>query len=191
MLVCNSIYMTVHSYTGFYEKKLPNNIWYKGLDKIIANKYFEAYGKYTGAETGYGFYAPNVASSCVLVIEDGYGRKMQPMFTNYETTVRYLNMCSWLFHNSTTNIPEEVAGAKPVAFYKGLNSHQIDSLYVEVLMKSISNKYITQGDTLSVKLKVLDYPSLVALNKEPIESENIYNIGNYLTCYDRKYFIPN
>ena len=191
LLVCNSIFMTIHSYTSFYEKKLPDNIWYKGVGRLIANPYLEANGKYTGAETGYGFYAPNVASSCIMVLEDGNGRKMQPSFGNYETTLRYLNMCSWLFHNATSKNKEAFGDRKPIALYDGLNRKQVDSMYVEVLLKSISNKYMVRGDTLSLKLKILDYPSLVTLNKEPNEAENIYNIGNYLTCYDRKYFIPN
>jgi hypothetical protein len=190
LIVLASVYMAIDSYSVLYKKE-NNGIVFKGLSKILNNRYFDIYGKYTGAETGYGYYAPNVMSSGVLAFEHRGKQYGVPMH-NYENTIRYMNLCSMFLQKEIQRMDRET---KEELFSKGQDivltnaikkEGNIDSLYYDILLKNMSAKFMSRfgdNDTMSVKLQVYDYPTLA-----DFKASEMNNKAKLLTAYEKKYF---
>ncbi|WP_126652509.1 hypothetical protein [Chryseobacterium aureum] len=88
---------TFDGYYGFYyeNKDYKKPLAYTISEHIAQSKPVNIFTSYTGFDTGYGFYAPNVASDFVMSFElkDQNGnileQKNLPYFKNKESRVRY------------------------------------------------------------------------------------------------------
>ncbi|RNA61041.1 hypothetical protein D1631_03360 [Chryseobacterium nematophagum] len=88
---------TFDGYYGFYyeNKSYEKPILYQATESIVQSEAVSIFASYTGFDTGYGFYAPNVASDFVLTFElkDKNGNiieeKAMPSFQKKESVVRY------------------------------------------------------------------------------------------------------
>ncbi len=79
-------------YNEFHHKKYtPAPI--KAISSFFNLTPCKYYGRYTGAETGYGFFGINVRSNGLLLGECG-GQKLSPEFLSYETSLRFFSMAS-------------------------------------------------------------------------------------------------
>jgi hypothetical protein len=76
-----------HSYTGFYDLKPNESLkWFQ--QKVVNGPVLTAYGRISGTECGFGFFAPNVRSSGALTL-GGCGQKLMPEFKTHEGRLRY------------------------------------------------------------------------------------------------------
>ena len=80
----------------FYSKNEAGNAMNTLAGNSLLYNAFNAYSKYTGAETGFGFYAPNVASDIILLqtTYDEAGKVLSiatPKFRSKEATIRYVS----------------------------------------------------------------------------------------------------
>lgn len=91
---------TFDGYYGFYyEDGKYNKPWaYEATESIIKYLPVTVFITYTGFDTGYGFFAPNVASDFVLMfdIRDSLGQTIyqsaMPRFNQKESSVRYTSI---------------------------------------------------------------------------------------------------
>lgn len=91
---------TFDGYYGFYyEKTEYKKPWaYRAVENFVYAKPVNVFIAYTGFDTGYGFFAPNVASDFVLTFEirDSSGAVMaqqaMPQFRQKESVVRFTSV---------------------------------------------------------------------------------------------------
>jgi len=88
------------NYCEYYDKTAN-----KKLDKYytaaINNKICTYYAKYTGANTGFGYFAPNVRSAVSLTCSYNGSEDIQPTFRTREGSLRYENLIGALIDNIT------------------------------------------------------------------------------------------
>ena len=72
--------MTRETYVDFFDKK--SNYFDFICGKIIRHPFFQIYGRYTGIETGYGFFGFNVRSTG-FVINEYCGKTSNPEFNSF------------------------------------------------------------------------------------------------------------
>jgi hypothetical protein len=95
----------------FYDKQEPG-----GALRLLAKhprclQLFDCYSKYTGAETGYGLYAPNVSSDIVILLTsmDGQGRILSvesPQLHTCEARIR-LSSAAGIFMEKTGKVDKD------------------------------------------------------------------------------------
>lgn len=93
IILVNSI-SAYKAYHEFYHSPETSVIVQK-LTPLVEARAIRYYGRYTGAETGYGFFGINVRSNGMLIGECG-GTPMTADFKSYETTLRFFSMANAL-----------------------------------------------------------------------------------------------
>jgi hypothetical protein len=153
---------TFDGYFGFYyqDKKYDKPYAFTLSEEIIKWEPVSAFLTYTGLDTGYGFFAPNVASDFILMFElkDKHGKvtqnRIMPNFKNKESIVRYTSV----FNMFLDKIAAEGVEKKE-------NKYQ---QYLDVILKQIAinvKKQNPNTDKISAKLYLYDYPSLENFKK--------------------------
>jgi hypothetical protein len=153
---------TFDGYFGFYyqDKKYDKPYAFTLSEEIIKWEPVSAFLSYTGLDTGYGFFAPNVASDFILMFElkDKQGKvtqnRIMPNFKNKESIVRYTSV----FNMFLDKIAAEDGEKKE-------NKYQ---QYLDVILKQIAinvKKQNPNTDKISAKLYLYDYPSLENFKK--------------------------
>ncbi len=91
---------TFDGYFGFYYEagQYKKPFAYKATEAIVETTPVNMFLAYTGFDTGYGFFAPNVASDFVLIfnVQDSLGQTIHqcamPRFNQKESMVRYTSL---------------------------------------------------------------------------------------------------
>lgn len=99
LLVVN-LKCTYEGYFGFYyeNKEYQKHKVHEFVEQTIQLPGVKHYLAYTGMETGYGFFAPNVASNFLVVLTkrnekcEVIGQKSLPVFKNKESLIRYITL---------------------------------------------------------------------------------------------------
>jgi hypothetical protein len=69
-IIVVNIRSTLENYYGFYfsdkKDKIKSNVVYNALSFVEDSRLYNLFNTYTGLETGYGFFAPNVASEFIV-----------------------------------------------------------------------------------------------------------------------------
>jgi hypothetical protein len=153
---------TFDGYYGFYypDKKYDKPFAFTLSEDIIKLKPVNFFLSYTGFDTGYGFFAPNVASDFVLLFElkDKNGNvienRIMPQFKNKESRVRYTSV----FNMFLDKISE-----------KGIENKQNKyQQYLDIVIKQIAihvKEQNANADHVTAKLYLYDFPSLESLKK--------------------------
>lgn len=85
-LLVNNTVMSRETYLQFFEKEGTGmDAWWM---RFIRNPWFQRYGRFTGLETGYGFFGFNVRSTG-FVIAENCGHTYMPRFRSLEGENRY------------------------------------------------------------------------------------------------------
>ena len=84
LVICVNIKSTIDSYNSFYhddpgEAVGQDNFIYRSIEKLSDFKPIDFFLSYTGLETGYGFFAPNVASEFLteFILRDNNGEVIE------------------------------------------------------------------------------------------------------------------
>lgn len=153
---------TFDGYYGFYyaDKKYDKPFVFTLTEDIIKLKPVSFFLSYTGFDTGYGFFAPNVASDFILLFElkDQNGNvienRIMPNFKNKESIVRYTSV----FNMFLDKISE-----------KGIeNNKDKYQQYLDIIIKQIAihvKKQNANASHITAKLYLYDFPSLESLKK--------------------------
>jgi hypothetical protein len=103
IIIATSIVTTSDSYYGFYygnDKSYQEKTLYKIANSIITFPPIRIFSKYSGFDTGYGFFAPNVASDFVILFKvyDEQGKQVKILenlpFKTKEGFIRFSNVHS-------------------------------------------------------------------------------------------------
>ena len=152
---------TFDGYFGFYyEHGEYNKPWaYTATETVIQTTPINVFLAYTGFDTGYGFFAPNVASDFVLVfdIKDSSGRTIHqcamPRFKQKESTVRYTSMYNMFLEKITKQDDQ------------GDNMYfQYLDIVIRQIAVAIKQDYPGAAN-VDAKLYLYDYPSLEKYRK--------------------------
>ncbi|WP_130735287.1 hypothetical protein [Flavobacterium sp. J27] len=166
---------TFDGYYGFYyaEKEYKKPIAFTLSEEIIKLKPVSIFLSYTGFDTGYSFFAPNVASDFVLLFElkDQKGNvienKIMPAFKNKESITRYTS----IYNMFLDKISAEGGTMKD-------NKYQ---QYLDIIIKQIAVSVKKENpDTASIiaRLYLYHYPDLKSYQKGE-KSERLILVGEY------------
>jgi hypothetical protein len=193
-IILISVYLSITSTCYLYQKPVPNNALVRGMMRTMANPVFTTYTKYTGAEMGYGFFAPNVISSGYVFIKKN-GKQCDFKLSNQESWIRYMDLChvfvAAAISDEIKNEGIKKGMIKPDKVYKEyvtsnkIKYSNVDSLYYDLLLKGISYRYMKDfklTDTLDVQLRIYDYTHLADF-KKPSDK----NLTSFV-IYEKKYF---
>lgn len=147
---------TFDGYYGFYyeNKSYEKPFVYKASESIVQSDPVSIFASYTGFDTGYGFYAPNVASDFVLTFElkDKNGNtieeKAMPEFQKKESIVRYTTIFNLFL--------DKISGDK----------NKFDNKYyqyLDLIIKEISLNVMKENENatgVTARLYLYDFPSL-------------------------------
>ncbi|NHN26375.1 hypothetical protein FIA58_011870 [Flavobacterium jejuense] len=166
---------TFDGYYGFYyaEKEYKKPLAFTLSEEIIKLKPVSIFLSYTGFDTGYSFFAPNVASDFVLLFElkDKEGNiienRIMPRFKNKESITRYTSV----YNMFLDKIAAEGGTIKD-------NKYQ---QYLDIIVKQIAiavKKENPNTDQIIARLYLYHYPDLKSYQKGE-KSEKLILIGEY------------
>lgn len=155
-VVFSSFRTAYDSHISFFNKK-PNETLSKTLDKIGGNNKYNLFLNYTGLNTGYGFFSPNVSSDFIITHNIYKKSKQNLIFSNSifstkEGAHRFANLNS-LFMEKVEAIEEN-------------NKSKIDTLklkYLEVVLNRLNNYNIEHDkdiDSIKTTLFLYHFPFL-------------------------------
>lgn len=155
-VVFSSFRTAYDSHVSFFKKK-PNETLLKTLDKIGSNHEYNLFLNYTGLNTGYGFFSPNVSSDFIITHTIYKKQKEDLTFSNTlfstkEGAHRFANLNS-LFMEKIEAIEEE-------------DKSKIDTLkikYLEVVLKRLNNYNLERDkniDSIKTTLFLYHFPFL-------------------------------
>ena len=155
ILIVNNSVMTRETYMDFFNKK--SNYFDFLCGKIIRNSFFQIYGKYTGIETGYGFFGFNVRSTG-FVINEYCGKTSNPEFNSLEAENRYGSLRSLYIDYLKYQFPEN------------RKANQVDGMledYLDLVLKNVSafsmRGKVVDCDSVLTGYYILELPKLVDL----------------------------
>ncbi len=124
------------------------------LSEIGQTKVIEIFGKISGTDCGYGFFAPNVRSNGILIVE-GAGKKTTPLFQTHEAQLRFDGFVGDLINDI---IPEKASSNQDSLTTK------LQDRYNQLLLKNITLSTLQeQGiecDNASLTYAALNVPSI-------------------------------
>ncbi|TGD57926.1 hypothetical protein [Flavobacterium humi] len=147
---------TFDGYYGFYYDKddYEKPLAYELSNTIVELGPVSLFTAYTGFDTGYGFFAPNVASDFVLLFElrDARGNileeRIMPEFKSKEGIVRYTSVFNMFMDKVVSS--------------KKKNDSQYHE-YLDVVLKQIAKSVLKENHKAAkctAKLYLYDYPTL-------------------------------
>lgn len=154
---------TLLSYHSFYQTKeaADSNRLYTGLSFVENLRPYSLFLTYTGLETGYGFFAPNVASDFIVEFEcrDNAGIILKgnaPLLMNSKEGVLRLNTATAMFMYYIKPDALSTDGEKCKIFLKGLSLRMMEQ------QKNISS--------VTARVFLYHYPDLLTYNidKKPM-----------------------
>ena len=154
IIVCSVSAYT--NYNEFYQLK-KKSVLVDQLTKIFKPTIVSIYGRLSGCDASYGFFAPNVRSSGVIIVENN-GKQYRPTFKSNEASIRFSSLESRISEPFFENIDEE----------KKTNDSLINAYY-NLLFKAIAVKLLNEKKlksySTSVNYQLYDFPSLASFRK--------------------------
>jgi len=148
------------TYHEFYNKPKdsPPERFLTGLLKGAPCNY---YGRYTGAETGYGFFGINVRSNGLLLGECD-GKKLSPVFASYETSLRFFSMANTVTDGYLARVEHKVPDS--LRGYTNLGQ-AIDNLVLKNVAFTLYTKYGCTDSSAILSYNLLNYPTMENLRR--------------------------
>ncbi|NIF03823.1 hypothetical protein F3J23_00040 [Chryseobacterium sp. Tr-659] len=151
---------TFDGFYGFYyeNKSYQKPLAYRISEDITLFKPVSIFASYTGFDTGYGFYAPNVASDFVMIFElkDKNGNvleeKTMPNFKSKESRVRYTTV----FNMFLDKISDRNRYDRK--YYQ----------YLDIIIQQIAAHVMKENPkaaSVTTRLYLYDYPSIAEFRK--------------------------
>ncbi len=155
-IVLHLLYITVVNSVSVYDSyrdfnKQPRSAaWARGLEAWLNKPALQVYGRYTGAETGYGFFGINVRSNGMLIGECN-GTAITPDFHSFETSLRFFSM-----GNSLTD-----DFIKPGAHTEMLSNY--NDLVLKNIAVTLFQRHHCMDTGIAISYNMLDFPMLSAV----------------------------
>lgn len=173
-LITIGLVSTDHLYHLYHQKK--SDTFLADVQKVQQNKYFQYYYRYTGTETAFGFFAPNVRSMGLFMF-DYCNKGIDINFVTNEGNARYTSLIS--------NVTDYLADSKPEGKNKSKRQILMEQ-YSELLLKNITAKYQSKiqlndqnCNEVTLKYYLVEYPSLDTKSKTKKHDPILINIKNW------------
>ncbi|HVI45301.1 MAG TPA: hypothetical protein VM802_10540 [Chitinophaga sp.] len=169
------------SYKEFHQQPVTSRVAI-AMEKLLNARPFMYYGRYTGAETGYGFFGINVRSNGVWMGECA-GEGITADFRSYETTLRFFSMGNAL----TDDFIKPGAQDSVTKHLKGDIMNQYNQLVFRNIAATLFSKHHCLDTAMQLSYNMLDFPTLAAVRSgAPLRYSLIKAISvNYsLNVYD-------
>lgn len=159
-----------NSYCDFYKLKKNDTVKHV-VSSVMGFKPLQWYGRITGCDAGYGFFAPNVRSSGRVSMENGNSRYV-PHFRSREASLR--------FSTFESIISERLIRDKDTSITKEIDS--LTNRYFDLLYKNIAAKIYNQQHLRYPKVVVsyhlFEPPTLAAYRKgkKGLEEIQLYRL---------------
>jgi hypothetical protein len=147
--------------------------------KIIRNSFFQIYGKYTGIETGYGFFGFNVRSTG-FVINEYCGKTSNPEFNSLEAENRYGSLRSLYIDYLKYQFPEN------------RKANQVDGMfedYLDLVLKNVSafsmRGKVVDCDSVLTGYYILELPKLVDLKNDAEINYELLPVKKFVYAIDK------
>jgi hypothetical protein len=157
-IVLTSVYFAYDKICRFYKVKEDAPVQYF-YNNLFFNAPFRYYGKLTAAGSPYGYFAPNIRASGLIIGESG-GKKYTALFNGFEAEMRF----SVLASRVTNNLVDE----------RDSPNQKLEDRFMDLLFKSIAVKIYNQNkcnqDSLFVSYNIVGFPTLkeyAAGNRQP------------------------
>lgn len=162
---------TFDSYYEFYYPNTSHNnpFLYRTTKKISEVKPFRVFCNYTGFGTGYGFFAPNVASSFIFTskIYDNNGLLLKEVngfnFKAKESRIRFVSFQTMFLAKLDKKTDQKYNG------------------YLDIIIKQMARYVLSQfpkGCAINTTLYLYDYPRIDEVKNENFRPK-IFEIKNY------------
>ena len=155
-IICISSISAYNSYCEYYKIK-KDSLIINQLSKILIPKFMQLYGRISGCDAGYGFFAPNVRSSGIVVLENNHV-KYCPEFKSLEARIRFSTFESTISDHLLDNTP-----------IKDKTNDSLSTAYYDLLFKAIAVKLLNEKkcESLSpiITYNLYDFPSLEMYRK--------------------------
>jgi hypothetical protein len=147
---CISAYKAYHEFHHLPE----TSVIVQRLTPYIEAKPLRYYGRYTGAETGYGFFGINVRSNGILIGECD-GTPMTADFHSYETSLRFFSMANALTDDfirpdARDSLPGGLLG-------------EYNNLVFKNIAVTLYQQHGCEDTTVMLSYNVLQFPTLQAV----------------------------
>lgn len=170
-IALNSVVMTRETHLDFFHKR--SNALDAFLGDLIRTPFLLYYGRYTGTETGYGFFGFNVKSTG-FVITEACGQKFTPTFQTVEAENRFAGLRSQFIDYIDYWERQKKYGNK------------MDTLrenYLDLVLKNIAT-FSVKGQSLpcdSVKTGyyLLELPFLAETTPDSIPAPTLFPLKSY------------
>ncbi|NSL88299.1 hypothetical protein ECE50_015775 [Chitinophaga sp. Mgbs1] len=147
--------VTVYSSYKEFHQEANNNRAALAAEKILNATPCRYYGRYTGAETGYGFFGINVRSNGLLMGECA-GEGITADFRSYETTLRFFSMGNALTDDFIKpHMQDSLPAGKGADIMNDLNQLVFKNIAV-----TLFQRHHCQDTSVSLSYNLLDFPTL-------------------------------
>lgn len=156
-LVITGVVTTAMLYQKYVYGEVKKDIFYKYKEFERNTESLRLYFRYTGTETGFGFFAPNVKSHEVLFFES-CNNPLELTCETYEGSLRY----DCLISSTTDYVMDEITGKEK----KGSLRQQYSDLLLQNLVSKVQQINESQNDckTVTVTYRLLEFPPLELKN---------------------------
>lgn len=173
LLISNSIRLTFDGYYGFYyeDKEYENSFFdaTKALSNLWGIKHFSSY---TGFETGYGFFSPNVASDFVFIFKIfDENNTLKEVSSSLKLNTKESNI---RFQTINTMYLDKLKDSTQIGYNEKYDK------YLDIIMEQIS-KYVKREYPEKYKIEtnlfLYDYPTIQKFNNG--SKERLFLIKKY------------
>ena len=165
-----SLYSSYTTVCDFYHK--PKNPWlHSVMFSFFDFKPIQVYCRYTGTETGYGFFAPNVRSGGSVTVQLN-GKNMFPQFNSLEGQIRFSGLSGELIENLLTPVDTMEMHAREISIVK--------NKYHEILFKNIAVKMANEShqsvDSVMICYNLVRFPTLTDAREGRFDKPRLYKL---------------
>lgn len=157
-IICICTISTYSNYCTFYNLK-KESVLINQMGKLLAPKLVQIYGKLSGCDSGYGFFAPNVRSAGIIILENN-NVKYTPEFKNLEARIRFSTFESTISNHLLEQKDTLQTNSTTDSLMRAYN----DLLFKAIAVKLINEK-ACESQTPTISYNIYDYPSLEMFRK--------------------------
>lgn len=173
-LICAvNIRAILHSYYGFYEiDGLEENFTYQSLGFVESNYAVNDFLMYSGMETGYGFFAPNVASDFITIFS---------LYDERDSLIEEMNFVPLKNKESVMRIASAYTMFLEYSDTTNTLNHQKCDIFLKGLALKVLQSAPSVASSVTVRLYLYHHPTLEMLSDSAIADPQYFlvDMKNY------------
>ena len=152
-IVFNSVCSTYITHCDYHGVKKTSSL-VGGLQWFLRNEPIQVFAHLSGADSGYGYFAPNVKSNGILMTE-ACGQKLVPQFNSFETRIRYRSISSRLMDDVLSGRDTTLMTPAALKLERDYNN----LIFKNIALKLLNDNHCTD-DSMRISFNIIELPSL-------------------------------